>query len=256
MANIPRLKALIAESGLDALILAGRKNTLYLRDDLLFRDAMYNSTNDGWILMLCVIVPPDRSFTVGARGLNLPDLPTETCGTDDYVKDYLAVTIDQLKKRDLHRGRIGLDAGLSPDWNICYQGYMSDFKLPLCFGEPTQKAVETVNGHVQRIAFMYDAVRPGKTKREVFEACRREFNAERSDAPLWLVHGVGMDVHEEPRMSSAYPSGHERVAPEIVFEEGNVLSLEGSWLVEEAAVLERDGPKRIGNAGTREINVI
>jgi Xaa-Pro aminopeptidase len=142
------------------------------------------------------------------------------------------------------------------DWNICYQGYVSDFKLPLCFGEPTPNAVETVNAHVRRIAFMYDAVRPGKTKREVFEACRREFKAEKSDAPLWLVHGVGMDVHEEPRMSSAYPTGHERVAPEIVFEEGNVLSLEGSWLVEELAVLERDGPKRIGSAGTRDINMI
>ena len=392
MANIQRLKTLIADSGIDALILAGRKNTLYLRSDLLFRDAMYNSTNDGWILMLCVIAPPDRSFTVGARGLNLPDLPTETYGTDDYMRDYLAVVIEQLKKRNLHRGRIGLDAGLSSgmtfalleglpdarfedaesimvrtrtvktarevvctqkavhvaeqafedardemrraaswsevgralaravlnrgaaphqinpfdficadfehspilnqapaqgstpdamgwepegltrwpaphapphdvgttrlDWNICYQGYVSDFKLPLCFGEPTPNAVETVNAHVRRIAFMYDAVRPGKTKREVFETCRREFKAEKSDAPLWLVHGVGMDVHEEPRMSSAYPTGHERVAPEIVFEEGNVLSLEGSWLVEELAVLERDGPKRIGSAGTRDINMI
>ncbi len=392
MANIQRLKTLIAESGIDALILAGRKNTLYLRSNLLFRDAMYNSTNDGWILMLCVIAPPDNSFTVGARGLNLPGLPAETYGTDDYLHDYLAVVIEQLKNRNLHRGRIGLDAGLAPgmmfalqdglpdarfedaeslmvrtrtvktpreiacmrkavhiaeqafedardemrrakswsaagravaravlnlgaaphqinpfdfictdfehspilnqapaqgstpdamgwepegltrwpapqasprdvgttrlDWNICYQGYVSDFKLPLCFKEPPLKAVETVNAHVQRVAFMYDVVRPGKTKREVYDACRREFGAEKTDAPLWLIHGVGMDVHEEPRMSSAYPTGHERIAPEIVFEEGNVLSLEGSWLVEELAVLERDGPKRIGSANTRAINVV
>ena len=72
----------------------------------------------------------------------------------------------------------------------------------------------------------------------------------------WLIHGVGMDIHEEPKMSSAYLTGHKRVASDIVFEEGNVLSLEGSWLAEELTVLEKEGPRRIGTVEWRKISVV
>ena len=136
------------------------------------------------------------------------------------------------------------------DFAVCYDGYYSDFKIPVCLGEPSSYATATLNEHVDRLQIMYATVRPGRTKREVNDTLVKEFrNVEEYS---WWVHGVGLDVHEEPRIGSLYPSS-VAVRPEIAFEEGNVLALEASWLVEETTLLEADGPRNLCQLRTREI---
>ena len=139
------------------------------------------------------------------------------------------------------------------DLCICHKGYYSDFKLPVCLGEPSAHAVCVVQEHVERLEFMYEIVRPGKTKREINDAVQKEYrNIEEYD---WWLHGVGFDYHEEPRIGSRYPSSPE-IRPEIIFEEGNVLALEPSWVVEELTVLEKEGPRTLNRLPTREITVL
>ena len=115
-------------------------------------------------------------------------------------------------------------------------GYFSDQKFNFCVGEPRQDSLAVWREHRERQLFMEDCVRPGKTKREVFEACQREFKD--TDAYAWWIHGVGMDKHEEPLIGSLLPSAVD-VRPEITFAEGNVVSLESSWLEEDMYVLRR-----------------
>ncbi len=122
-------------------------------------------------------------------------------------------------------------------------GYFSDQKFNFCVGEPRQDSLAVWREHRERQLYMEDCVRPGKTKREVFEACQREFND--TDAYAWWIHGVGMDKHEEPLIGSLLPSAVD-VRPEITFAEGNVVSLESSWLEEDMYVLRSDGFERLG----------
>ena len=122
-------------------------------------------------------------------------------------------------------------------------GYFSDQKFNFCVGEPRPASLAVWRAHRERQLFMEDFVRPGKTKREVYAACQREFTD--TDAYAWWIHGVGMDKHEEPLIGSLLPAAVD-VRPEITFAENNVVSLESSWLEEDMYVLKADGFERLG----------
>ena len=122
-------------------------------------------------------------------------------------------------------------------------GYFSDQKFNFCVGTPRPESLAVWREHRERQLFMEDFVRPGKSKREVFAACQREFKD--TDAYAWWIHGVGMDKHEEPLIGSLLPSAVD-VRPEITFAEGNVVSLESSWLEEDMYVLRKSGFERLG----------
>jgi Xaa-Pro aminopeptidase len=155
----------------------------------------------------------------------------------------------------LNRNPEHMEPGVTTRLDICinHRGYYSDFKLPVCVGEPSAHALAVVEDHVQRMDLMREVVRPGKTKREIHDTLSKEFK--NIDTFAWWLHGVGLDYHEEPRIGSNYPSSPE-IRPEIVFEEGNLLALEPSWLVEEHTVLEADGPRRLNRLNTRGITVL
>ncbi len=122
-------------------------------------------------------------------------------------------------------------------------GFFSDQKFNFCVGAPRKESLAVWQAHRERQLFMEDFVRPGKTKREVFEACQREFKD--TDKYAWWIHGVGMDKHEEPLIGSLLPSAVD-VRPEITFAVNNVVSLESSWLEEDMYVLKEDGLERLG----------
>lgn len=122
-------------------------------------------------------------------------------------------------------------------------GYFSDQKFNFSVGTPRPESLAVWREHRERQLFMEDFVRPGKTKREVFEVCQREFKDINEYA--WWIHGVGMDKHEEPLIGSLLPAAVD-VRPEIEFAEGNVVSLESSWLEEDMYVLKKDGFERLG----------
>ena len=122
-------------------------------------------------------------------------------------------------------------------------GYFSDQKFNFSVGAPREASLAVWRQHRERQLFMEDFVRPGKTKREVFEACQRAFTD--TDEYAWWIHGVGMDKHEEPLIGSLLPAAVD-VRPEITFAENNVVSLESSWLEEDMYVLQADGFERLG----------
>lgn len=131
-------------------------------------------------------------------------------------------------------------------------GYFSDQKFNFSVGTPRPESLAVWREHRERQLFMEDFVRPGKTKREVFEACQREFKDVAEYA--WWIHGVGMDKHEEPLIGSLLPAAVD-VRPEIVFAENNVVSLESSWLEEDMYVLKKDGFERLGTI-PQEVTIV
>ncbi len=143
------------------------------------------------------------------------------------------------------RGPGVVEAGLvyRVDLAAVAAGYFSDQKFNFCVGAPRKESLAVWQVHRERQLFMEEFVRPGKTKREVFEACQREFKD--IDEYAWWIHGVGMDKHEEPLIGSLLPAAVD-VRPEITFAENNVVSLESSWLEEDMYVLKADGFERLG----------
>lgn len=128
------------------------------------------------------------------------------------------------------------------DVTVCYKGYVSDQKIVLCVGEPAPEAVAIYNEHRDRQEFMKRFIKPGMSKREVYEACVDNF--EHLDEYVFWIHGVGVDVHEEPRIGTLLPSSVD-VKQEVIFEVGQVLALEPSWLVEDLYVLNEEGFERL-----------
>ncbi len=143
------------------------------------------------------------------------------------------------------RGPGVVEAGLvyRVDLAAVAAGYFSDQKFNFCVGTPRKESLAVWRKHRERQLFMEEFVRPGKTKREVFDACQREFKDTGEYA--WWIHGVGMDKHEEPLIGSLLPAAVD-VRPEITFAENNVVSLESSWLEEDMYVLREDGFERLG----------
>ena len=143
------------------------------------------------------------------------------------------------------RGPGVVEAGLvyRVDLAAIAAGYFSDQKFNFCVGTPRKESLAVWREHRERQLFMEDFVRPGKTKREVFATCQREFKD--TDEYAWWIHGVGMDKHEEPLIGSLLPAAVD-VRPEITFAENNVVSLESSWLEEDMYVLKENGFERLG----------
>jgi Xaa-Pro aminopeptidase len=124
------------------------------------------------------------------------------------------------------------------EYSVVAGSYFSDQKFNFYVGTPIKESYATWQEHHDRQIFMEDFIRPGMSKREVFAACQAEFaNVEEY---MWWIHGVGMEVHEEPQLGSLLPHSLA-VKPEITFEENKVSALESSWLVEDIYVLKADG---------------
>ena len=128
------------------------------------------------------------------------------------------------------------------DVSVCYKGYLSDQKIVICVGEPAPEAIAIYDEHRDRQEFMKGFIKPGMSKREVYDACLGNF--EHLDEYVFWIHGLGTDVHEEPRIGTLLPSAVD-VKPEVTFEVGQVLALEPSWLVEDLYVLKEDGFERL-----------
>ncbi len=129
------------------------------------------------------------------------------------------------------------------DFGAVTGGYFSDQKFNFCVGTPSAGQMAVWNEHRDRQIFIEDFVRPGMTKREVYEACQKSFR--HVDEYDWWIHGVGLEKHEEPHIGSLSPHSIE-VKPEVTFELNNVSSLESSWLMEDLYILKAGGFKRLG----------
>lgn len=89
------------------------------------------------------------------------------------------------------------------DWGATYQGYRSDMTRTFSFGSWPKKLAEVyrvvLDAHLAGIA----AIRPGAHVAEVDSAARAIIEKAGYGAMFGhgLGHGIGLDVHEEPRLS-------------------------------------------------------
>jgi Xaa-Pro aminopeptidase len=140
--------------------------------------------------------------------------------------------------------QIPRDVLVTIDWGARHEGYCSDCTRTFATGEAIGQAARDVYALVQRAQQLaLDAVQPGPTGKEI-DAVARELIEAAGHAQHFghgLGHGVGLDVHEGPRLS--------RRGGDAALEAGNVVTIEpGVYLpgqlgvrIEDLVVVTRDG---------------
>lgn len=129
------------------------------------------------------------------------------------------------------------------DWGCMLDGYCSDCTRTFATGSISEEAAEVYElvRHAQQTAL--EAVRPGPTGREIDAVAREiiEQAGHGEDFGHGLGHGVGLEIHEGPRLS--------RTAGDQALRAGNVVTIEpGVYLpgrlgvrIEDLVALTADG---------------
>jgi len=153
--------------------------------------------------------------------------------------------------------RIGAGELVVVDFGAVVDGYCSDMTRTLCVGEPmsatARRMVEVVAASQQAGV---DAVRAGIEGKAVDDVCRAVIgDAGWADAFLHSTgHGVGLEIHEDPRVSST--STDTLVAGHVVtVEPGVYLAEHGGVRIEDTMVVTEDGCTVLTNA-TKELAVL
>ena len=130
------------------------------------------------------------------------------------------------------------------DWGAQVDGYCSDCTRTLATGPLDGEAVEVYELVLEAQLAGLDAVAPGRAGREVDSVARELIDAAGHGEHFGhgLGHGVGLEVHEGPRLSKA---GEESLVA------GNVVTVEpGVYLpgkfgvrIEDLVVVTDDGPR-------------
>jgi Xaa-Pro aminopeptidase len=141
---------------------------------------------------------------------------------------------------------IGGDVLVTIDWGAQLAGYCSDCTRTFATGEGISEQAREIYELVLAAQLAgLDALRPGRSGREVDAVARAviEQGGQGEHFGHGLGHGVGLEVHEGPRLS--------RTASDAPLEEGNVVTVEpGVYLpdalgvrIEDLVVMRSDGPE-------------
>ena len=136
------------------------------------------------------------------------------------------------------------------DFGAIVDGYCSDMTRTLCVGEPsseTARRMVEVVAHSQRAGVA--AVRAGAEAKAVDEACRSLIeDAGWGDAFLHSTgHGVGLEIHEAPRVAST-SSDTLATGQVVTVEPGVYLPDVGGVRIEDTLVVREDGCQVLTNA--------
>jgi Xaa-Pro aminopeptidase len=137
------------------------------------------------------------------------------------------------------------------DFGAKVDGYCSDMTRTVCIGTPTgdqQRLLDTVtDAQAAGVA----AVRAGASWRSVDAACRDLITAAGwGDAfSHGTGHGVGLEIHEDPRLSFAAPDGATLSTRSVVtVEPGVYLAGIGGVRIEDSLVVTDDGSRSLTHA--------
>lgn len=139
------------------------------------------------------------------------------------------------------------------DFGAVYDGYVSDLTRTVCLGPASDEQRKVYEVVLEAQSRGLEAARPGLIGREL-DAVARDYIALQGYGEAFghsLGHGIGLEIHEEPRIS---------VKSDVVLESGMVITIEpGIYLPEfggvriEDDVLLTDGGSVVLTHATKEL---
>lgn len=131
------------------------------------------------------------------------------------------------------------------DFGAKYQDYLSDMTRVVFVGTPTQEVVNTYNclaqAQLKTLEFLSKNINKKITLDKVDEFCRRELiNLGLHDYSHSTGHGVGLEIHEYPKLSPV--SKDVLVAGQIItVEPGIYLEGKRGMRIEDTVLIKKDG---------------
>lgn len=130
------------------------------------------------------------------------------------------------------------------DWGARLNGYCSDISRTLVIGKPDDRFKTVYQTVLDAQQMAIDAIRPGMSSKAVDEIARSHIEAKgfKDNFSHGLGHGVGLAVHEPPRIS---PLKDETLMPGMVFtvEPGIYIPGWGGVRLENMVLVKQDGVK-------------
>lgn len=137
------------------------------------------------------------------------------------------------------------------DFGAKVDGYCSDMTRTVCLGDPNPEQQRLLDVVTESQAAGVAAVHAGAGCREVDAACR-DLIAAAGWADAFghgTGHGVGLEIHEDPRLSWSAPEGATLAARSVVtVEPGVYLAGIGGVRIEDSLVVTDDGCRSITHA--------
>lgn len=142
------------------------------------------------------------------------------------------------------------------DFGCVYQGYCSDMTRSFVLGHASEKQKEIYDTVLQAQLTALQAVKPGKTGKELDESAREIITGKGYGKYFGhgLGHGVGLDVHELPHVNQL---GEKPMEPGMVItiEPGVYIPEFGGVRIEDLLVVTEDGFKVLSNTPKELIEI-
>lgn len=144
-------------------------------------------------------------------------------------------------KRKLKQGQMVL-----LDLGAVYQGYCGDMTRVICMGPANARQREVYNLVLEAQLAGLAAVRPGAKAHDIDQAVRRVFEQHGCLDKFMhgTGHGVGLAIHEDPRIKTGFET---RIEPNMVFtvEPGLYYAGWGGVRIEDVVVITKTGYKNL-----------
>jgi Xaa-Pro aminopeptidase len=142
------------------------------------------------------------------------------------------------------------------DFGALYKGYCADMTRTVSLGKPSEKMLEVFNIVLETQAACQDALAPGKPCNEV-DALARKMIGDAGYGEYFghgLGHSVGIDIHEDPRLS---PKCTDKLAQGhvVTVEPGIYLPGTGGVRIENTCVITAHGARTLVKA-PRELRIL
>ncbi len=138
---------------------------------------------------------------------------------------------------------INLGEFVTMDYGAVYRGYHSDMTRTICVGRADEKQREIYNTVLKAQKLGVSLVKPGASGKEVDGAVRQLFKEAGYDKYFGhgLGHSVGLEIHEEPRLSpsSTCESLEENML--VTVEPGIYIPNWGGIRIEDTVAVNADG---------------
>jgi Xaa-Pro aminopeptidase len=186
-----------------------------------------------------------RMRALGATGPSFP--PIVACGAHG--------ALPHAEPRDV---QIPRDMLVTIDWGAVLDGYCSDCTRTYATGEAISARAREVYELVLAAQMTgLDAVRAGPSGREVDAAARAVIDAAGDGEHFGhgLGHGVGMEIHEPPRLSRTAPEDPLLAGDAVTIEPGVYLPGELGVRIEDLVIV-RDGGCEVLTGLPKELTVV
>ncbi len=144
--------------------------------------------------------------------------------------------------------RVGDAPLLLIDWGATFQGYRSDLTRVLLTSKIPAKIVKAYEAVLTAQEAAIAAMKPGVKVREI-DAIAREVIADAKMAKHFnhgLGHGIGLDIHESPRLGSSYDASLA-AGMVVTVEPGVYFPGLGGIRIEDDVLITNDGCERLSS---------